>query len=148
MPGIVQFLSKNDLLEARRNWRLQVTKVHTKAHSLPWNYVLFAEHGRFVCAAKVLSVTKYPNEDECRWMLEFSSFKENPSLKFSAEGVGGRTEWFEADKDAEVLALFEHSEKNRTKEDPKLNISINEAVKALSLRYEIDETNIKITLHN
>lgn len=148
MPGIVQFLTKNDLLEVRRNWRLQVTEVHAKALSLTWNYVLFAEYGRFVCAAKVLSVTKYPNEDECRWTIEFSSFKENPSLSFSAEGIGGRTEWLDAGKDSEVFALFEQSEHIRTEEDPKLNISINEAVEALSLRYDIAASNIKITLHN
>jgi len=148
MPGIVQFLSKNDLLEARRNWRLQVTEVHVKAHSLTWNYVLFAEDGRFVCAAKVLSVTEYPNHDERRWTLEFSSFKNDPRLSFSAEGYGGRTEWLDSDKDDEVLAIFEKSENIRTKEDPKLNISIDEAVEALSLRYDIDRDNIKISLHN
>ncbi|WP_392488864.1 hypothetical protein [Pseudomonas sp. zbq_4] len=150
MPGIVQFLTRNELLEVRRNWRYAVSQVHQQARSQSWNYVLFVVQERLVLAAKVLSVCAYPNNDQEGWLVEFSRFVENPAVvNFVSVGrFGDRTEWLKEDADEKILELFKDSEIVRSAEEPRLNISIQEAVAALSLRYEIDEANISISLHN
>ncbi|MFG0393012.1 hypothetical protein ACF8LH_04190 [Pseudomonas sp. zbq_4] len=101
-------------------------------------------------AAKVLSVCAYPNNDQEGWLVEFSRFVENPAVvNFVSVGrFGDRTEWLKEDADEKILELFKDSEIVRSAEEPRLNISIQEAVAALSLRYEIDEANISISLHN
>lgn len=150
MTGIVVDISRNAFELARMNWRISAERPNEKVNPLNLKYVLFVVDGYLRAAAEVLSVTNYPNAEVDKWLIELSKLVERPVIEglCVVDNYGHRSSWVQDEYDSKLLELFRHAEIVRVDDGPQLNVSISEAVDALSLRYDISPENIKITLHN
>ena len=123
---------------------------HKDVTPLNLQYVVFLVGCNIRAAAEVLSVTSYPNDAASKWLIELSKFIDRPNVEGLSvvDSYSYKSTWVQAGYEQKFSELFERSENVRSDDDPKLNLSISEAVEALSLRYDVDRNNIKITLHN
>lgn len=149
MVGFVAHIDPGSIHEVRLNWKVSFDNPSRNLEPRELRYVLFC-WGKALLLGKVSGVEISPNDPSAPWRLTFSAFLKEPYIPglILTGPASHKTMWLNAEQEERAEQLLSADDVIKFEEPPKLHLTIQEAVEALSRRYDIDPKNISISLHN